>query len=229
MSNMKQIGLGLMQYTQDNDEHYPPAWHGLNNGKDANPDDIESDSSKPGGLFIAIPNGSGTQNHYRTWMDFIFPYVKSTQIFVCPSSRVSTSTPNYGYSNAFSSYNNAPYAYTGDLSTVSKYNIPISLATVTRPSEVICIMENSDSHSYSTSASSYRSEAMLTDSPKVLPHLDGGNEVYADGHAKWRSRQAILSDLGTGDTINPCYVSNISHPIDDNNPFCSLSWNPYRE
>src|SRR5215216_1456391 len=49
-SNLKQIGLGLMQYTQDYDEAMPIIW-----------------------------NGEGE------WMDAVQPYIKSYQLFVCPS------------------------------------------------------------------------------------------------------------------------------------------------
>ncbi len=53
-SNLKQIGLGLMQYTQDYDEKLPP---------------IASGGSAYG------------------WVDALYPYLKSEQIFVCPQQR----------------------------------------------------------------------------------------------------------------------------------------------
>ena len=58
-SNLKQIGLGLLQYTQDYDERLP-AW----------------------------ANGPSTTSNATTsykWIDAIFPYVKSEQLFTCPS------------------------------------------------------------------------------------------------------------------------------------------------
>ena len=59
-SNLKQIGLGLIQYTQDYDEAYPNA---LRNGSS----------------FSALGE--------EKWMDGIFPYVKSTQILAAPAIR----------------------------------------------------------------------------------------------------------------------------------------------
>lgn len=54
-SNMKQLGLGFIQYAQDFDEKYP------------------------GGVYATGYNtGAG-------WGGQIFPYVKSTQVYVCPS------------------------------------------------------------------------------------------------------------------------------------------------
>ncbi len=54
-SNLKQIGLGLMQYAQDYD-----GW-------------------TPGSVVL-------TAGCNRSWPSTIYPYVKSQQIFVCPSS-----------------------------------------------------------------------------------------------------------------------------------------------
>ncbi|RYG68787.1 DUF1559 domain-containing protein [bacterium] len=64
-SNLKQIGLGLMQYTQDYDETLPLTNFGQNGG---NYSTYRSD-----GLC------------YK-WMDAIYPYIKSEQLFNCPSA-----------------------------------------------------------------------------------------------------------------------------------------------
>ncbi|RYG58657.1 DUF1559 domain-containing protein [bacterium] len=53
-SNLKQIGLGLMQYTQDYDEVMPRHWQ----------------------------SGSGGN---VCWNQVLQPYIKSTQVFQCPS------------------------------------------------------------------------------------------------------------------------------------------------
>ena len=58
-SNLKQIGLALVQYSQDADEKLCPNWVG---------DPQNSDNS--GGKY--------------KWMDMIYPFVKSTGVFHCP-------------------------------------------------------------------------------------------------------------------------------------------------
>src|SRR5687768_10619635 len=58
-SNLKQQALGVIQYTQDYDEKYPQAYWYMN------------DASGGGG--------------YVQWSRMIAPYVKSDQLFVCPS------------------------------------------------------------------------------------------------------------------------------------------------
>src|SRR5450756_1862181 len=52
ISNLKQIGLGVMQYSQDNDELMPKAWRGSNG------------------------NGAVSDATNYKWMDAINPYIK---------------------------------------------------------------------------------------------------------------------------------------------------------
>ena len=56
---MKQIGLGLEQYKQDNDSTYPMAY-----------------------FYV---NGADSGAGYVQWTGTVQPYVKSEQLFVCPS------------------------------------------------------------------------------------------------------------------------------------------------
>ena len=58
-SNMKQIGLGVEQYKQDYDNTFPMAY-----------------------FYV---NGTSSGAGYVQWTGAIQPYVKSTQLFVCPS------------------------------------------------------------------------------------------------------------------------------------------------
>jgi len=62
-SNLKQIGLALIQYSQDNDEHMPNAWIGS-----------------------PFKGSSVTPLSYR-WMDAIQPFVKSNDLFHCPDDQ----------------------------------------------------------------------------------------------------------------------------------------------
>jgi len=66
-SNLKQIGLGFLQYTQDYDERFPMAYTDPNNT----------------GTFTA--SAQGTAGGDVGWAATLQPYLKSTQIFQCPS------------------------------------------------------------------------------------------------------------------------------------------------
>ena len=96
-SNLKQIGLGLMQYTQDNDEHLP---------------------------FICVGQveRSGSDDIYEgyTWQDEIFPYVKSEQVFNCPSAsfrKTDTNAVPYVYSDPANNPNGPAVRGTWDNAT----------------------------------------------------------------------------------------------------------------
>jgi prepilin-type N-terminal cleavage/methylation domain-containing protein/prepilin-type processing-associated H-X9-DG protein len=66
LSNEKQIGLGLMMYTQDYDETYPTAYQYKNN--------------------TATTNG-GSSGGYVHYSAMIQPYIKSDKVWVCPSDK----------------------------------------------------------------------------------------------------------------------------------------------
>ena len=83
-SNLKQIGLGLIQYSQDYDEIFPRAFYG------------------------ATENESNTTTLYK-WMDVTQPYVKSEQIFNCPSDPFggdASSTAPYAGNQSYVFYRN---------------------------------------------------------------------------------------------------------------------------
>jgi prepilin-type N-terminal cleavage/methylation domain-containing protein/prepilin-type processing-associated H-X9-DG protein len=75
-SNLKQIGLGFIQYAQDYDERLPLTmwWSGT----------IDSATPDSSGNGIGY-YGNGGNNYPVSWVDEIFPYVKNNQVFVCPS------------------------------------------------------------------------------------------------------------------------------------------------
>ena len=70
-SNLKQLGLGIIQYTQDYDEHYPV---GVSASAYYAPTNYDS--------------GVG-------WGAKVYPYVKSTQIYVCPDDQSIARTEDY--------------------------------------------------------------------------------------------------------------------------------------
>ena len=78
MSNMKQMGLGIIQYVQDYDDTYPQAYWYKNN--------------------------AGDSGGYMQWSGMIQPYVRNTQLFVCPSDPNGglppTNPPDLQYSSA---------------------------------------------------------------------------------------------------------------------------------
>jgi prepilin-type N-terminal cleavage/methylation domain-containing protein/prepilin-type processing-associated H-X9-DG protein len=168
LSNLKQIGLGFQQYTQDYDEKFPLPIPNFSTPID------QLDQSAPGYIFT-MSNGT-TFGKWITWMDELHPYVKSSQIYVCPSGR--PRSPNAG-----------SYGYNGSIGNFS--GAPLSLAAINRPSEIFVSMDmNWPDSAYVASLNYYNyygSKNPLSDGYEdiFVRHFDGSNFLYADGHAKW--------------------------------------------
>ena len=71
-SNMRQLGLACMQYTEDNDEQLPGT--------------IDSGTyGQPGGwIYFATYSNSGA-TPFQPELGSIYPYVKSKGVYICPS------------------------------------------------------------------------------------------------------------------------------------------------
>jgi len=212
LSNLKQIVLSMKMYMQDYDAHYPK---GYDVGADRNPF-IDTDKSRPSGVFVTEGYHDITgRNHYRTWMDLLYPYIKNTPIFICPSARSDDSAPSYGYNAVLGSLGSDSWYYRHD---TAHYLKPMIESEVTRPSEIIMLMDNNRIYSPRTHANNMN-EAMSTTHTRVTPHLEGGNRAYVDGHVKWLPKQKIYHVYSGNDPCDPANPTNSS--------YCDPRWNPY--
>jgi prepilin-type N-terminal cleavage/methylation domain-containing protein/prepilin-type processing-associated H-X9-DG protein len=212
-SNLKQIGLGVLQYVQDYDEKYPISTYGYG---PATPD-----TSQPVGKYtVDWSNYTSSPHHWYSWMDVIQPYMKSVQIFDCPS--VSDHTHgSYGYNMAFSGRADL---YNVDHSQPNVANgPPISLAQLTRSSEVIMITEWNSVNLNIETQPRYLSYYYPTNQTSVLPHLGGANELYADGHVKWMNGSIILAYPSTYGACDQGASAATQAGI----AWCNKNWNPF--
>ena len=165
-SNLKQIGLGFMQYTQDYDE-YP------------------------------MLKSNGPSN----WAGLIQPYIKSTQIFVCPSAKDGDGYNGRNTDGALFPANyalNVFYESSATLGWFANTNKPwTSLAGIEDPTQSVFSGDSQGTHSagqsYSNGSGSNAS-LNLTADPQVFGnasqhvwvgrHLDTANFVFYDGHVK---------------------------------------------
>ncbi len=153
-SNLKQIALGIKQYTQDYDERFPL--------------DATNDAATVGWAFI------------------IQPYLKSEQIYQCPSD--SSPMPiaadpalranEIGYTD---------YWYNGNFMTapITSGGVGIKEAQLTYSSNTVL---NGDGIG---SAAVYQRTS--TPSSGSARHLEGANYSFADGHVKWFRPEAVQS------------------------------------
>ncbi|MBI5835440.1 MAG: DUF1559 domain-containing protein [Armatimonadetes bacterium] len=149
-SNLKQLGIAFMQYAQDYDEKFCEAWNG---------------------------NATVGANATLNWGMAVQPYIKSRQVFKCPSDTEATSASSYNMNNWIGQQ---------------------ALAAIDQPTMVIILMDghterggNWDPNNAATGNGLNSDYTMWAASARVcrkdrgLPrHMDKANVLFADGHVK---------------------------------------------
>ena len=214
LSNSKQIGLGIMMYTQDYDETYPlyvaSYCAGARVPNPLNPADA--------------PGGSGGIGRRPMWQYLILPYLKSWGIYSCPSDKPQ---PN----NKVAAFHNISYGYNyGYLSKLEVSPDPSgcgpgqwfsgrSMAIVGRPADIVMVTDSGGRDAFGEGASTLGSAVNPPDawpsseyfygpsqvgwglacetywaSSKwgntdgfAFRHQTGGNVTFADGHSKFNN------------------------------------------
>ena len=172
LSNFKQIGAALMMYAQDYDETLPT--HSIGSG-----DWIVAFYNEPTSYAATVPRIS--------WMYAIQPYLKNTMVYQCPDAIENTGAAAPTVLSRASYYGNgvvfgrAIAVIPNPASIIwSHEGIDITKNSVTRPSgcpSTAC-----------PNLTGYR--AWLAASYDNI-HINGGNLLYCDGHAKWAKQSSI--------------------------------------
>ncbi len=181
MSNEKQIGLGLMQYTQDYDEYFPVRY-GANTPADY------------------------VDGRQRTWKDMLMPYIKNVDVYRCPSNPTAKRPDRYGGQDRFFPGGYAMYLPDGPF-TVPLFEsgaaYPQSLAGVQTPANALVIVETSYRAPDTGPYQPYQEPAQ-TD-PGVTPGPSSWNSghskkkcniIYMDGHVKYRALKDTFNEDG---------------------------------
>jgi len=162
LSNEKQIGLGIMQYVQDNDEMYPQlrVW----------------DSA-------ATFGGNGFETDYW-WSQAIYPYVKSDKVYICPSNP--DTGPVCPNKTTFAPFIHESYAMNTRVSQPNGWwsSQTGTMATVQEPANKIMICEATAE--FIPSPDFMWPEISPTDMGTFdfAGHNGIENFVFCDGHAK---------------------------------------------
>lgn len=204
-SNMRQLGIALVQYVADSDEVMPRSWYGP---------PISNGASDP------------AQGKYK-WMDVAYPYVRSEQVFTCPDDAAAGAHPYIYYRNlpAPSAQNYGTYrsnfAYYGTKSYTppfSDFNRPVPLSAVRVSSDTAWILEgDADQAIYDTAWRDVSETPVITgDAPRRLQNnVDPAHQravarhngltdvIWCDGHAKAVSLEhlAATHTMPNGDKV----------------------------
>jgi len=191
-SNLKQLGLSVMMYTQDYDEKYP----------------IQENVPTPAGYRPKY-----AETNAVNWLAAIQPYVKNKQIYVCPSA-IPTASTNVDY--VPTSLSAASYVGNGvifrDYTTGGTPPKGLTIAAVDEPSSVIMVREG-----YSIMSGSYIRPTNINPTSNTFryfeysgagmdrQHFDGSNLAFADGHVKWKKLTNIcMTDFGVTKSPDIC-------------------------
>jgi prepilin-type N-terminal cleavage/methylation domain-containing protein/prepilin-type processing-associated H-X9-DG protein len=190
-SNLKQIALGVFMYKQDYDEKMP--------------------RTRFSALLVTPTNPYG-------WADMVQPYLKSVQIFQCPSETNSANT-SVGLNGSAPSVTAA--GYSDYYMNAAVFNL--SDAAFNAPAITILLGDGVSGNAYNnydgclnsyadqtggggvgsacTTAASYITNLISSTGVTAAGiHLDGANYAFADGHVKWLKGSIISGSVINGST-----------------------------
>jgi len=200
-SNLKQIGLAIIQYAQDYDEHYPGvringrSWDYMISPYAGMKVDRESPTQGSAGVF-RCPSDSTVR-----------PNGKPTRSYALPRAPFGTngtgnSTPGEGYFAPTANYDTAEYGR-----SMAEFPNPAgTLMVVECPSPDNTFGEQYDPHCLGP-ISNGSGQPQRQDSRQLgkQNHFDGWNYLFVDGHVKWlRPDQTIKGKDGVAsEPANP--------------------------
>lgn len=179
LSNVKQMGLGMMMYAQDYDETLPPALYAM---------------STP----YSYPDNVVWNTGFLYWPQLIYPYTKSVQIYYCPSSP-NTANPrrlSYGANQLVIAYSGNPVKLSSIVSPAGTYmfldasDIRISNTVAKTPSSPYYLPGMGDAGGDCSSIS----VASGKEDCQSGRHFGGVNMAFADGHAKWLKSSVVRAE-----------------------------------
>ena len=204
-SNMKQIAIAMVQYTQDADEAYPVATP-FNNGSWL----YNGSISVPFDWRPCPAFGCGVRQSF--WANSLQSFIKSADVYQCPN-KVEYRVAGLPYATPSKPWTNMSYAMNGNLGA-------LKLSAVSSPAILIMFTESTGSTALAGQSLTFPS-LICADAtqpcvyqPKPDPntrdcatgsgangaknawytyaafnakvHAEGGNYAYADGHVKWQ-------------------------------------------
>ena len=190
-SNLKQIGLGLMQYSQDYDEVFIADWYAT--------------ATSPGPTLP--PSSNPTDPVSYKWADAAFPYIKSEQVFTCPSATGDAAAP-YVYYRNIPAGQERPLNEMGSYTIVHGYgpNVAGKTPPVSHP-RVNDLVNLSEAETPATTAYVLDGDGYFYTQVTgtgddfdnvVVRHLETINTLFLDGHVKAIKRDLLLRKNAAG-------------------------------
>lgn len=207
MSNLKQMGLAIMQYTQDADETWPYDACGYIGSSTA--------CTNQPGIFdggLTTPIAYDPLANPYTWCSRIQPYVKSYAIFQEPSSQYITSSVvpenhRLGY------WSNGAIWMDPSTVTANQPGARSEASVGASPANTVLVYDNIDAKTIGNIRYAYYRPAYLPSTAKPWtdygtfapnnaaianrqgPHVDIFNVLWVDGHVKALKHDALMNAI----------------------------------
>lgn len=171
-SNLRQIGLGFLLYAQDANNRLPQTVDGS-----------DGESVAGGWNFYTSFDGTGQKSVFDMRQSTLMPYLKNSEIFVCPSDSIDEATGNsYAANGCLFSDTEVDGRRAGKglfrFSAASSWMLLSEEASDTDPSAT-----STDDGYLSLPASNMVSTR----------HGEGSNILFVDGHVKWYRPETMLA------------------------------------
>lgn len=180
LSNCRQLGTAFLSYAQDYDEKLPGMPFG---------------AAKPGGgsywpweLWPTVPAGAPTEGWARVYAVAVQPYIKNLQLLQCPSD----SEGDRWSGSGGMSYGYSEFMYNSNAGYTALAATPLVAQTLIQCETFASGIVND------WDGSGYPADDMGRVrwggwSPWTAHHNDGQNGTYLDGHAKYYSKNSVIS------------------------------------
>lgn len=201
--NLKQLGLAVMQYSQDYDEKNP--------------------------YLSAVAVCDGSFSSWVGWAGRIYPYVKSKQVFQCPSDSVGNNEISYAMNQNVFTGQGDPWGLPAIVAGLSAFNAPSKTVLLYEAVRYTCDPSAAGETSSwagngfysmrtnwatgpldppgSSSSGGYNNTGAITgtcrNSLTEGRHTAGSLFLAVDGHVKWLMPQRVSSFQSQGDTATP--------------------------
>lgn len=183
-SNLKQMGLGFAQYTQDYDERMPGATDG----------DAAGINKKGGWVFYSV---FGTQNGaFDPSQGSVYPYIKSAQIYVCPSDTIGQRTKN--------SYaiNSCVVAKDRATPTVDPFSFKPGLSLAIFQDSAQWMLLSEEGSATVGQDGTDDGYILVTGNRLATRHFEGSNMLFIDGHVKYyQNSRAYAGNFESGGQV----------------------------
>jgi prepilin-type processing-associated H-X9-DG protein len=161
-----------MQYAQDNDERFLS--------------ELGNDGNYPN-----VP-----------WYGVLQPYLKSTQVLVCPSRRPGYNTylgTGYGFDSVANTYGvNNGNSQAGQGAVTRNYTVaPRAMSQIAWPAELVLFGEYSEAGNSGRDPSINGTSLASCQGSVAIAHFEGANYAFVDGHVKYMSQSQACVSTGS--------------------------------